>query len=111
MHHVISEWGTAQRADINITVPTATSTWKVTVIFDKDVKAIKVNKGKNEHCDGKVCTFSNRREESFEKGQSLELAYRVGFQSEPGVAQIVGLDINGEKICGAGTRKLSGMKV
>ena len=67
MHHVISEWGTAQRADINITVPTATSTWKVTVIFDKDVKAIKVNKGKNEHCDGKVCTFSNRREESFEK--------------------------------------------
>ena len=105
---VTSEWGTGQKANIIISVPTATTTWKVTVTYDKDVKGIKVWKGKNEECNGKVCTFTNKREESLEEGQTLELVHRLGFQSE--VAKVVGVDFNGEKICGAGTGGSSGIK-
>ena len=103
---VTSEWGTGQKGNIIINVPTATSTWKVTVTFDKNVKGIKVWKGRNEECVEKVCTFTNKKEEALDEGHTLELVHRLGFESE--VAKVVGIDFNGEKICGIGTGGTSG---
>ena len=106
---ITSQWATGQIGNIVVTVPKATSTWKVKITFDKNVRAIKVFKGKNEECDGKVCTFTQKTEESLVEGQTLELAHRVGFTfSDSEVAKVVGIDFNGEKICGIGTGGTSG---
>ena len=95
------------KGNVKITVPTATSNWKVTLTFDKDVKDIIVQNGKNENCNGKVCTFENKQEESLNEGDTLELVHRVGFFSE--VAQVIDVDFNGEAICEIGT-EVRGMK-
>ena len=69
----------------------------MTITYDKNVTGIKVWKGKNEECVGKVCTFIHRKEEPLEKGQTLQLVHRLGIETE--VPQVIGLEFNGEKIC------------
>ena len=55
--------------------------------FDKELRGMKVKGGKNEKCDGIICTFTQQIKEPLRKGQKLELAHRLGFNS-PGVAQL-----------------------
>ena len=47
--------------------------------FDKSVKDIKVQRGQNELCYGKVCTFQHRLKGSLSEGQNLKLPLRLGF--------------------------------
>ena len=84
-----------------IKVPTATSVWEVTANFDQNINSILVRDGKDEKCNGKVCTFTHKREKPLDEGQILELVHRMGFDTEP--PQLIGLEFNGEKICGIGT--------
>ena len=70
----------------------------VKVVFDKKVKGIKVSGGKNEKCEGKICTFTHRIRQPLKKGQKLEMVHRIGFDS-PGAAQVTEIEFNGEEIC------------
>ena len=70
--------------------------------FDKEVRGMKVKGGKNEKCNGKICTFTQQIREPLRKGQKLELAHRLGFNS-PGAAQVTEIEFNGEMICGSKT--------
>ena len=97
----MAEWGTGQKGNFHFLVPIDTSECNVKITFDKNVNGIKVRNGKNEQCDGKVCTFSHRIKKPLSKGQTLELAHRIGFESG-GQRQVIGFEFNGEKICGIG---------
>ena len=72
------------------------------VTFDKELRGMKVKGGKNEKCDGIICTFTQQIKEPLRKGQKLELAHRLGFNS-PGVAQVTQVEFNGDFICGSQT--------
>ena len=74
---------------------------RLTLDFDNIVNGINVQNGKNEQCVGNICTFTNRKEELLEEGQILKFVNRIGFDTEP--PQLIGLEFNGEKICGPDT--------
>ncbi len=57
--------------------------------------------GKNEKCEGKVCTLTYRSRQPLRKGQKLKLVHRVGLLSA-GRAQLMEFEFNGEVICGIG---------
>ena len=50
IYNVTSEWGTGLKATISMKVPTAISTWNVTLYFNNNVNGIRVKNGKNEEC-------------------------------------------------------------
>ena len=101
-YSVSSDWESGQKGIISFIVPAATSECNLKITFDKNVKAIKVRNGKNETCNGKVCTFTHRLKEPLRKGQNLELVHRIGFESE-GRRQAISLEFNGREICGIGS--------
>ena len=97
-YSLTSEWGTGQSGLFSFKVPSATSERNVKVVFDKRVKGIKVSGGKNEKCEGKICTFTHRIRQPLKKGQKLEMVHRIGFDL-PGAAQVTEIEFNGEEIC------------
>ena len=102
-HSVSSAWGTGQKGVVSFTVPTTTSECSVKITFDRDIKDIKVRGGKNEKCEGKVCTFTHRVRKSLTKGQKLDLQYRLGFNSNMD-AMVTEIEFNNEKICAIQTK-------
>ena len=68
--------------------------------FDKSVKDIKVQRGQNEVCYGKICTFQHRLKGSLSEGQNLKLPLRLGFVETDDHPHVSGIEFNGEKICG-----------
>ena len=105
-----SEWSTGQKGTISITVPTTSSKCNVRMAFDKSVKDIKVQRGQNEVCYGKICTFQHRLKGSLSEGQNLKLPLRLGFVETDDHPHVSGIEFNGEKICGidipVGNKKL-----
>ena len=67
--------------------------------FDKEVTGIKVNGGKNERCEGNVCTLTHRFSRALKEGQKIDLLHRVRFAA-PGRSQLTEFEFNGVKICG-----------
>ena len=59
--------------------------------------------GKNENCEGKVCTFTHRVRKPLTKGQKLDLQYRLGFNSNMD-AMVTDIEFNSEKICAIQTK-------
>ena len=57
-------------------MPKATSEWKIKIFFDENVTKIKVYGGKNEECDGKMCTFTNTITKSLNKDENISLGIR-----------------------------------
>ena len=70
------------------------------IIFDENVTKIKVYGGKNEECDGKVCTFTNRQTKSLEKDEIISLGIR-NSEAKNTEINIVGIQFNDETICGS----------
>ena len=95
-----SEWSTGQKGTISFTVPTTSDKCNVRMVFDKSVKDIKVQRGQNEVCYGKVCTFKHRLKGSLSEGQNLKLPLRLGFVETDDHPHVSGIEFNGEKICG-----------
>ena len=62
--------------------------------FDKEVTEIKVNGGKNERCEGNVCTLTHRFSWALKEGQKIDLLNRARF-----VAPWRSFEFNGVKIC------------
>ena len=50
IYSLTSEWGTGLKATISIKVPTATTTWNVTLNFNNNINSFIVQNGKNEEC-------------------------------------------------------------
>ena len=93
-------WSKGSVARIPIKVPKATSEWKIKIIFDENITKIKVFGGKNEECDGKMCTFTNRLTKSLEKDEILSLGIR-NKEAKTTEINIVGIQFNDETICGS----------
>ena len=94
-----ASWSKSQTARLSITVPKATSEWKIKIIFDKDITRIKVYGGINEECDGKMCTFTNAVTKSLNKDENLRLG--IKNTDETTEINIVGIEFNDEIICGS----------
>ena len=101
-HSVSSAWSTGQKGVVSFTVPTTTSECSVKITFDRDFD-IKVSGGKNEKCEGKVCTFTHRVRKSLTKGKKLDLQYRLGFNWNMD-AMVIEIEFNSEKICAIQTK-------
>ena len=81
-------------------MPKATSEWKIKIFFDENVTKIKVYGGKNEECDGKMCTFTNTITKSLNKDENISLGIR-NKEAKTNEINIVGIQFNDEIICGS----------
>ena len=81
-------------------MPKATSEWKIKIFFDENVTKIKVYGGKNEECDGKMCTFTNTITKSLNKDENISLGIR-NKEAKTNEINIVGIQFNDEFICGS----------
>ena len=81
-------------------MPKATSEWKIQIFFDENVTKIKVYGGKNEECDGKMCTFTNTITKSLNKDENIRLGIR-NKEAKTNEINIVGIQFNDEFICGS----------
>ena len=98
-YNVTAEWGTGQNGIISFIAPNDISESNAKITFDKNVDGIRVAKyGKNENCNGEVCTFTFKSRNPVEKGQKVELIHRIGLESE-GQVEMIEFVLNEERIC------------
>ena len=95
-----ASWSKGSTARLSIKVPKATSEWKIKIFFDENVTKIKVYGGKNEECDGKMCTFTNTITKSLNKDENISLGIR-NKEAKTTEINIVGIQFNDEIICGS----------
>mgnify|MGYP001198163745 CR=1 FL=1 len=70
------------------------------LIVYQNITKIKVYGGRNEECDGKMCTFTNRLTKSWDKDEILSLGIR-NKEAKTTEINIVGIQFNDEIICGS----------
>ena len=95
-----ASWSKGSTARLSIKVPKATSEWKIKMIFDKNVTKIKVYGGKNEECDGKMCSFTNKITKYLNKDENLVIGIK-NSEAKTTEINIVGIQFNEEIICGS----------
>ena len=87
-----------QKGIFSFLVPTTTTEINIKVTFDNDVKGLKIKNGRNEVCNGNICTFTYKSSEPLKKGQKLELQDRMSLGSD-GSRMVTALEVNEEKLC------------
>ena len=73
------------------------SYFRIRILIYKEVTEIKVNGGKNERCEGNVCTLTHRFSRALKEGQKIDLLHRARFVA-PGRSQLTEFEFNGVKI-------------
>ena len=73
-------WQTGATGNFQIVVPKDTSSWELTVTFNKPVNSIEAYQGVSENCAGVTCTFSNEQWNGVQQtGNTLTLTYQIQY--------------------------------
>ena len=81
-HIMESAWNTGSKGKLSIPVLENTNDWKITLTFDKTVKSMDAHQGRDESCDGTICTFTNENWNGNQQlGNMLELTYQIQYDN------------------------------